>query len=204
MLIDRSKFLWLTGALSACTAASTTPTPTPATTAPDAGTTDDGGTTKPDTGTTACLGDDGAQPTCDLATADATCRDFCTRFSGPTVEGVPTYTAGVARSITDCILAKPSCGALTDAEIHACTDPALAQACDDPTATTFCEPLVTACDGVTPPDGGSTTPFTKSTCEKLAKALTSAGRETFTSCVMEGTGCSSDPGKCVDALELAR
>src|SRR5205823_5350436 len=119
--------------------------------------------------------------------AEASCRDLCDGYiAQPSVGIAAYYKAGIARSITACILAKPSCGTLTHAQLEPCADDALAHACDDPTATTFCAPMVESCGGITPPDGGSNTIFTKEGCESIAKGLTSEGRKAFTSCVMEG------------------
>ena len=78
-----------------------------------------------------------------------------------------------------------------------CVDSALPKACDDATSTSFCTPLVTSCKA------NSGNEITQAACESVAKALTTAGRDQFTSCVTEGTAgfCTADSSWCIDAIK---
>lgn len=208
MNVDRARFLLLTTAISAATAVALSASGCSATTNQT-----DGGTVTPtpgedaavipDSGTDAysadasdggeCLTNDGIAPTCASATADATCTTQCAGY-------IPNYKKGVARAIADCILALPSCeGGSTNAGVANCVQISLAKACPDPSAASFCKPLVTQCAA----DGG-TGALDQTECQDLAVGLSDAGRVEFTSCVTEGMSgayCIADPTFCIDAIE---
>jgi hypothetical protein len=209
MNVDRARFLLLTTAISAATAVALSASGCSATTnQTDGGTVspipgDDAATTPTDSGTDAysadasdgatCLTDDGIAPTCESATADATCTAQCQLY-------LPNYKKGVARAIADCVLALPSCeGGSTNAGVANCVQIALASACADPSAATFCQPLVAECAA----DGG-TGALDQTECQDLAVGLSDAGRVEFTSCINEGMAgayCIADPTSCIDAIE---
>jgi hypothetical protein len=137
----------------------------------------------------ACLTDDGVAPTC--AGANTSCTAACERF-------IPNYKKGVARAITDCIIALPTCeGAET--EITACVQSALSKTCDDPSAGTFCSPVVESCLA----DGGTNSSLDLAQCTDLARGLNETGREAFTTCITdESTGyCKADPSTCFSTLK---
>ncbi len=212
MKVDRTRFLLLTGTISTATAlamagasgctvvsksdgsdASTTPATTDdgGSTTPSA---NDGGGAKGDAGTTSdCLGsggDDGGALDCSALAAngcDIACEGYATNFKPE-----------VAKAIADCLLLLPSCEGDFDA-MQACTTAALAKACDDATAKTFCAPIASACGKN---DGGAAD-IDSSTCEALAKGLSTEGRGSFLSCVDEGTPgyCTPDSSYCLDAMK---
>jgi hypothetical protein len=148
----------------------------------------------------ACLDDTGAAPDC-TADAGIACNAACNHYAG-------NYKAGVARDIANCLLKLPSCESPTqDNEIAACVQSALARACADTTADTFCTPHVAQCVG-TPdgggPDGGSMAGLEQMECRELATGLNSAGRAAFTTCLQNGMGtgyCRPDPTTCIDNIE---
>jgi hypothetical protein len=200
MKVDRTRFLLLTTALSAataigavatgCTVKSTeAPTVNPVT--EDSGGGDGGYDAYTDGGgdASACYDNTGAAASC--AAANTSCTAACERY-------LTNYTAGVARGITECIIKLPTCEG-ADTEIAGCVQTALANACDDPTATTFCSPIVESCTA----DGGGTSGIDLTECTDLAKGLSTAGRAAFTSCVTEGTAgyCKADPSTCIDTIE---
>jgi hypothetical protein len=209
MKVDRTKFLLLTGAISAavaCTVNSTTnndgtnnpPAPPPA---DDGGTdsaTDGGGDAAGDGG--ACLGDtttgDGGILTCGAASCPTTCTTVANE-----------YRPGVAEATIECLLALPTCEGGGTPDTHACADKALAKACDDTDATTTCAKLVAACSadaGDASADGGAT--FDQTSCQTLVRGLTASARTSFISCVTEGFGlnsgnCQSAPTGCFDSFK---
>jgi hypothetical protein len=219
MKIDRSRFLMLTGALSAatalgaaaiggCSSSSTTVAPDASVPPTDSGvTTDGGGTTDAsDAGTDsgACLGDTAPADAGDAgdggldctAAADTACQAGCEA-------ALANLRAGIAFAAADCILKLPSCeGAATDV-IGACIEAAAGKACADSTAATYCQDVFAACtDAGAPVDAGDAGGFTQADCEKAAVALNQTGRDTFMSCMVEsgGSGCA-DPQACLDALK---
>ncbi|MEZ4262301.1 MAG: hypothetical protein R3B36_24685 [Polyangiaceae bacterium] len=161
---------------------------------------DSGGTVKPDTGAPppvdaggdasdagACLGDTDAGLDCNQAGA---CGDICRSYLGD-------YKSGPAKATVDCLLKDTT--QCDNGMTLACADKAVGQACADPTATTFCQGLVTRCTNANP--GGR--PLTQADCEKLARALTPAGRGHFTDCIENGNvgACRFDPFECVEFLK---
>jgi hypothetical protein len=208
MNVDKARFLLLTSALSAatvvaasasgCSVTSTDTdagTVTPVTPGTDASTVDAGDIDAYVDGSTddaaVCLDDTGADASC--AGVNATCTTACEKY-------LPNFKRGVARSIVTCITALPTCDS-AEMAIAACVQTALSQACTDPTAEGYCDPLVLECDG----DSGTGTALDKTECSDLATGLNASGRTAFTSCVQEGqtaTGyCATDPSKCFDVLE---
>jgi len=207
MNVDRARFLLLTTALSAATAvavsasgctvksdASDAGTVPPVET--DAATTYDSGMdayTTDASDASACLTDDGIAPTCEGAT-NAACGTLCQNY-------LPNYKKGVSRAIAECLLALPSCeSGVDDSAIANCVQISLAKACPDPSAATFCTPLVTQCAA----DAAGTN-LDQTECQDLVVGLNDTGRTAFTSCVTEGNStpgyCSSDPSACIDQLE---
>jgi hypothetical protein len=210
MNVDRARFLLLTTALSAATAVAVSATGCSATSD-----TKDGGTTNttPDTdsGTAdsstdayaadgdtdggACLDDTGLAATCDGVPAD--CSTICEHY-------LPTFKKGVARAITGCLVKLPTCEG-AQVEIANCVQNALGQACPDPTAEDYCNPLSEACGGADGGDAGMST-LPRADCIDLAAGLNDTGRTAFTTCITEGADagagyCIADPNTCIDAIE---
>src|SRR4051812_2384344 len=152
MKVDRTKFLLLTGALSAATTVALVSTSGCTTTSA----TTDGGATQPpadDSGpdsTTedggACLGDsvveggDAGSYDC----SQSSCATDCTNVQN-------AYRSAVGQDAVQCILALPTCES-GGAAARKCAEDALAKACDDPAATTLCTKLVADC--AAPSDAG--------------------------------------------------
>jgi hypothetical protein len=210
MKVDRTKFLLLTGALSAATTVALVSTTACTTTSA----TTDGGTVTPPSGddsgpdsTTeggACLGDsvveggDAAAQDC----SKALCPTECTNVQN-------AYRAGVAQAAVQCILALSICES-GGSEATKCAEDALANACDDPTAATLCTKLVADCTA--PSDAGydadastadAGAAFDQASCVALVRGLNADARTSFTSCVTEGAGagngaCKTDPQTCLD------
>lgn len=218
MKVDRARFLFLTSTIGAATALAM---------AGGAGCTivqkasDDGGTplyakdggetsdpsassdagakpTKPDgqqdSGSSApasCLasGDAGALD-CDALAANA-CDPYCWAYA-------ENYKPEIAKAIADCLVKLPTCEGAMDA-MKACVDGALAKACDDPTAKTFCTPVTTECAK----NNAGADGLTEAACEGVAKGLTEAGRSNFLSCIDEGTPgtCTFASAGCVDYVK---
>lgn len=206
MNVDRARFLLLTTALTAATAValsasgctvvsdntdggSTPVTPFDAATGTDSSTdayvAPDGNYADAST----CLADDGLAPTCE-GNADGTCTAICNGY-------IPNYNKGVARAIADCLEALPTCTGAETA-IANCVQVALAAACADPSAATFCAPLVAQCSA-----DATGSPLNQTECQDLAVGLNSTGRGVFTTCIEGGTAgyCGDNPSACIDQLE---
>jgi len=208
--IDKNRFLLLTSTLAAtslaiaatqvaCQTTTTETTKTDASTPtadsgpPTEGIDLDGGTR--DAAPT-CLGDEGAPPLCGpvgegLADAGdggtSACPYECSQFG-------TAFKPAVARALSACLdrqLQLPTtegCGAAT----VPCATEVLAQACDDPTAATFCTTWLASCD-----DAGANP--SQSECVTLVRATTAAARTQLTTCTTEGTGC----GACLEQVRNA-
>lgn len=207
MKVDRARFLLLTTALSAgtavgvmgmgCSVTSTasdggTPATDDAATGTDSSTTDSSTTDGGGDGG-ACLANEGLAPTCEGASLS--CAATCAGF-------LPNYKNAVGRAIVECILALPTCEGAT-VEVANCVQKALGKACADPTAKTFCDPLVVSCGGA---DGGAdagASRLPQSECEDIATGLNATGRAALTSCITEGTVgyCTASPSFCIDAIQ---
>jgi hypothetical protein len=211
MKVDRSRFLLLTGVLSAATlgvvGTGTGCSVTSSATDGGAATADDGGTA--DSATTVDAGGDAtpsadAAPACLGDTAPATdpdagdggdcastgCAATCAAFA-------TNFRAGVVKAIGQCLLTLPTC----EGDPTSCVDEALGKACHDPAATTICAPLVSACASAV---GDAGPVLTQSACEALINGLNPTGQATFTSCITEGTpgNCTTDPGYCLSTIKL--
>lgn len=212
MNVDRARFLLLTTALSAATAVAASATgcsvtsestdggATNTTPGTDSGTTDsstDAYAADGDTDGGACLDDTGAAATCDGVPLD--CSTICQHY-------LPTFKKGVARAITGCLVKLPTCEG-AQLEIANCVQNALGQACADPTAEDYCNPLATACDGAdggTDAGDGGVATLPRADCIDLAKGLNDQGRTAFTACINDGQGagyCVADPNVCIETLE---
>lgn len=220
MKIDRSRFLMLTGALSAATAlgagavagcsstAATDKADASTTTTTDGGSSD--GATEPadagvDTGSVSCLDDraDGGDPDAgdsglDCAgNADAYCQMACTN-------AFTNLKAGVAFEAAECVLKLPTCEGTTTDVVGDCFEKAGAKACADPTSPPFCQSIFDGCaDAGADPDAGDAGDggvWNKATCVALVNALNDTGRAAFQSCMVEGNGCI-DPMVCVNAAK---
>lgn len=147
----------------------------------DGGDAGDGGT---------CLGDapDGGAAVCPSA---GPCGEPCARI-------LVHYKGAVARAAVECIGTLPSCE--NAADVIPCVDQALARACPDSTAPSFCGPLVTTCD---PEAGDAGTMISQQGCELFANGLSSAGRAVLQACFEEkiaaGT-CPTEVGACADEI----
>ena len=203
--IDRTRFLLLTGMISAAAVACTiqqTKADEPggagdpvtdaggnspsdaADGSADAGDVD--GAADADSGP-ACIGDQDAEPSCAASACPTECETIKTRFK-----------KGVANQILGCMAMYPSCESSTSCIAERGTDdPDAGRAiCEDATATTFCQPLVDSCKAN---DGEE---ITLESCVAMAKILTAAGRDEFTSCITEGMAgyCTYGSSWCLDAM----
>ncbi|MCA9583819.1 MAG: hypothetical protein KC657_00500 [Myxococcales bacterium] len=204
MKIDKTRFLFLTGALSAaalagmsvtsgCTVNSTstdggtdssTNNTTDGSTSTDGSASTDGstdGSSSSDGGAdaAACLDDTGSVADCGDA-GSCTCATESSLFK-----------KGVANAIAECQLKLPTCEG--DPASATCIRDAITRACDDATAAAFCAPLVADCAN------GAGQKLVQADCEKLVKSLSAAGRAQVTSCVTEGVpnNCGTDSNLCV-------
>lgn len=205
MQIDRSKFFALTTAIStaviAAMAGATGCSSTKDTGASDAATqgdTGNGGLTDGSSNVDAgeCLGDTGhASCVPDGGVADPTCEGACDA-------AMSNFKTGVAEAITSCILTLPTCEGATDA-VASCGSNAIARACEDTTATTFCDGLAATCNGDggggDGGDGGGGGNGFKSKCLAIAPALNATGREAFTTCATS-EGCETPIDQCISQL----
>ncbi len=194
MKIDRTRFLLLTTTLAAATAAAlATNTGCTSTSDTDAGVSDsDSGAGTGDGGTSA---DTGSKTDTDASDGAAACLGGAdgTFACGPVGEGddagvvkcqtqceaaVAKFKSGVAKDINDCLNSSPAC---EGADVT-CTNQAIALACPDTTATTFCTGLAPKC-------ADASSGFTQTTCAEVVSALSQPGRTIFTTCVDEGNDC---------------
>ena len=206
MKIDKTRFLLLTTSIAATAAAaivsttgcSSTTTKTDAgsssgSTPTDSGTTDEDATTTDggtDTDATAdggaCLANTGAAPMCgpagegEDAGGFAKCATECDTVSA-------NFKTDVAKSISDCMDLAPTC----EGAAEGCVAKAIAKACDDPDAVTFCTAAVASCT-----DAGAT--ITQADCETLVRGMSVQGRTDLQSCVDESL-CSV---ACFDAVKM--
>lgn len=219
MKVDRSKFLFLAGALSAgtltalvgvaCTTSTTDVSPM------DSGTSDvdnggdgsvgsdDGGNEAGDAGDGGICLDDTVPSDGDaeagagdcLALVDNGCDFVCETVNS-------TFKQGIAADIHACLLGLPSCEG--ESGVKECVAASAVKACDDATAVTECAPLLALCNPDGGPDGttddAGAAVFNKTTCEAAMKTLSADGRASFINCVTEGIedNCTSSPGFCVD------
>ncbi len=146
----------------------------------DAGTTDSG---NKDSGAVACLDDSApaAQPACPTAGAGDECAQACTDYAA-------NFKKGLSADIRKC-LTKALCDANTT---NTCTDKALAKACADPTATTFCTKNVADCKSFNAADT-----LTQASCESIAKGMTATGRAALRTCFENEQVC----GDCIAKLK---
>lgn len=131
----------------------------------------------------ACLDDSApaVQPACPTAGAGDECTQACDDYA-------TNFKKGISADIRKC-LTKDLCNAGTTST---CTDKALAKACADPTATTFCTPNVTGCKGANAQDT-----ITQASCETVAKGLTAAGRSLLQQCFEQSAVC----GDCLAQIK---
>lgn len=144
--------------------------------AKDGSTTDGGDGSAP----AACLDDSSpaAQPACPGAGGE--CQMACDNFA-------LDYKKGLSADIRKCLTAAICMNVTTT-----CADKALAKACADPTATTFCTPMVQGCKAANPADT-----ITQASCEGLAKGLTKVGRDVLQNCFETDAVC----GDCLLKLK---
>lgn len=144
------------------------------------GSTDGGGSKDGDAAkAAACLDDSSpaAQPACPGA---GECQGACDNF-------LVDYKKGLSADIRKCLTAT-----ICMASTATCADKALAKACADPTATTFCTPMVMGCKGSNPADT-----MTQAMCEGVAKGLTATGRDVLKHCFENEAVC----GDCIAMLK---
>ncbi len=125
----------------------------------------------------ACLGDQGTAPKCE----PGACNYHCTNY-------VEDYKKALATEIMKCHT-KSQC----NGDPNKCGETALKKACPDPTAATYCAPIVAACANA----GGDA--LTKTQCELLATGLNAKGRENFKYCIEQYVGegnCKYDSAQC--------
>jgi hypothetical protein len=210
MNVDRARFLLLTTALSAatavalsasgCSASDTKDTSSSGNVPTDSSTGDaatDGYTATDAADAAVCLADDGIDPTCEGTLANADCGTACLAY-------VANYKKGIGRAIVECIGALASCTG-AEAAMSACVQGALAKACPDPTAESFCNPLADTCND---PDAGGMGDagailLDRAECIEVAKGLSTTGRASFKTCVTDDMPnyCVADPSACIDLIE---
>lgn len=208
MKIDKSRFLLLTTTLAATTAGAVAVTTTACnitnTTDTDAGSATPGadagndkdsssdGSTSADAGA-ACLGTTGKAPFCGPevegtdAGVPAKCAFECSSVS-------KLFKTGVAAAISSCLdtrVSDPTVEGACYDELTPCVEGALAGACDDSTAATYCTTTLQAC-------GDAGTVPSQADCVRVVKALSADGRTALTNCTVESAG---DCGACFDALK---
>lgn len=148
---------------------------------PDAGGKDSGSGKDGGEGGTAaaCLDDSApaAQPACPGA---GECQAPCDNFAAD-------YKKGLSADIRKCLTTAICMGSTAT-----CADKALAKACADPTATTFCTPMVSGCKGANAAD-----PITQASCEVVAKGLTATGRDVLKNCFENQASC----GDCLTMMK---
>lgn len=137
---------------------------------------------------------------CAVVDGSQTCSGDETYFTDYCLGGAQNFNPSVARDAIECIKSSPTC---ESEERAACLPDAVAKACDDASAETYCAGLAAAkgCDPA--PNDGS--PFTVANCVALAKAMTPEQREfNIGSCVEESmldTLCDDETvGTCFEAL----
>ncbi len=209
MKIDKSRFLLLTTSIAAATTAlvvsatgcntvhteddagsSSGSTPTAdsgSSTDDDAG---EGGATSDADAALACLGNTGAAPLCGPANEGedagglAKCSYECDKFNA-------TFKTEVAKDISACLdtaFEGPTFEGCAGAA-PPCVEAAVAKACDDPEADTYCTTLLAGC-------GDAGVAVTQEQCVSFVRALSNEGKTTLTTCTAEGT-C----GDCFDQLK---
>lgn len=193
MKIERARFLMMTTALAAGGAAAAVAACTTKTTE----TSVDGGTTTPgedastdaakdsaasDAGTdgpAACSDEDGSPGDC----TTVTCSDFgkCDSYK----QYLKPKLAESAVKCLQTIDGGASCDAL---DVYGCGNTALALACADPAAKTFCTSFLPKCQ-----DAGATD--TQADCEKWVSGLNAAGRTALEAC-----DCAFGVYSCIEGL----
>lgn len=140
----------------------------------------DSGNTDSGSAAAACLDDKSpaTQPVCPTDGKGEECAQACDDFA-------LSWKKGLSADIRKCMTA-----AICNAGTATCADKALAKACPDPTAATFCTPLVTGCKGA---NGADT--ITQASCETLAKGLNAAGRDVLKSCFESEFVCGDCLGR---------
>ena len=216
MKIDRARFLILTsviaagvaGAVAGCsssadkgTSSADVDASSDASTTTDSSSTEDGSTDDA-SDAAACLaangdaGPDAGDPLSDCASLTGLC--------GPACESMALrVTQVVGNEVFACMKAKQNQAACQSTFtgytlVGDCSDPILDQLCPDPTAASFCAPLVATCNGVDAgaPDAGLKHAFTQANCEKYVAALTARGRTSLTTCV----NAALDRPECEDCF----
>ena len=157
-----------------------TPPPPPPPSAQDSGTKDSGDAGKDADAGPACLDDltPTVQPACPGAGAGGECDTACADFA-------TDFKKGLSADIRKCLTV-----AICLADTTTCADKALAKACADATATTFCTTQVTGCKAVNVADT-----ITQASCEAIAKGLTTAGRAALQTCFETENNCGDCPAK---------
>lgn len=122
----------------------------------------------------------------------ASCSARCTKIA-------QNFRIGLAQSGIACLRGLSSCD--DTPAVFRCLTAMIGLACTDSTATTFCSPLVTACD---PNAGGEGSLISTESCASFVSALTPEGRATFKTCMDGKIGagtCATDVGDCFAALQ---
>lgn len=145
---------------------------------------------------TPCVGD--VPITKDGGTLPSSCPDSpscsarCTKIA-------KNFRVGLAQSGVACLRGLSTCDDIP--AVLRCLTAMIGLACTDSTATTFCSPLVTACD---PNAGGDGSLISTESCASFVSALTPDGRATFKTCMDDKIGagtCATDVGDCFAALQ---
>lgn len=119
------------------------------------------------------------------------CADACTKAA-------QNYRVGVAQAAVACLSKLATC---SGASVLNCNVAAMDATCSDPTAKTFCTPLVSACD---PSAGQPGSIITQEDCERFASALGAAGRATFRTCLETKTSagtCALEADLCFATVQ---
>jgi hypothetical protein len=111
--------------------------------------------------------------------------------------------AGADAGGADADAGMPTCEGI---DWSSCAANALATSCDDPTATVYCEGILSACAAIAADagpdaaDAPTTPPTTLTDCSTLAAGLTDAGRAAIQSCVVTEGGCAVPLRDCLARL----
>jgi hypothetical protein len=100
----------------------------------------------------------------------------------------------VAREAIACLLTLPTCEGVTP-EATRCAMDALKKACPDPAAKALCQQILAACG-----DAGADAGVTEAECEAFANGLSREGRDRLLTCTTEGGACFNDVASCISYM----
>ncbi len=141
-------------------------------------------------GDTPLTGDGGALPL--ECTSSSSCAAHCLAVRDH-------YRVAVAQVAIACIRKLSSCSDPND--VRACVDQGIGNACSQATSAGYCKPLVTACD---PAAGGAGSNIDEAGCERFAHALSTGGRDAFTTCLQSKIEAGTCPVEVITCANQIR